>query len=624
MILSNMLQSDGSERKSKVDCSYAFFMLWRTCQESESSKRQEESALKEKKNRAKMWLCVALALCLLSMIAASLIQTQNHNIRIKKMYWESPVGALLSADLWIPANATEDSKAPAVITVEGWYNNKEMQDAYTLELARRGYVVLTLDLHGHGNTEALPQDRLYDGAVGVDGAVQMIASLPYVDTTRIGVTGHSSGGTAANMAVALDNERETPLIACVLQQAGDWQDDTGGDHSGDYGTRSVGIIASEYDDFYFGTYDEAGNMLTTPKQFLETEGAQRFLNFNEDVSTFEGPAEGGKYYTREFDGKTSLRVIYRPTCIHPAVTFSSECVAYAVDFFEQTLGAPNALPAQDQIWPVKVAFTALGLVGFFMFMISFTICLLDTEYFSLLKAQDKILATPVKSTIGKLWFFGLMVVSMLFSGLSYIYCMRHVYSNTTEFFPQTASLTIGVWSLVCGIFALVLMAVYYFAYGRSHEFSISSTGLCLTPKKLWRTIVMAILVIVCSYAIVFFADYFFQTDFRIWTFGIKVFGADKVLIALRFLPFFLVFYVVNSISVNCFNYNTIGGEIGNVVLNGLTNSFACIVIVAVQYVYFYSTSHQFFGLSEGERILPIWLFTIIPILFGAAIISRIL
>ena len=97
-----------------------------------------------------------------------------------------------------------------------------------------------------------------------------------------------------------------------------------------------------------------------------------------------------------------------------------------------------------------------------------------------------------------------------------------------------------------------------------------------------------------------------------------------MLIALRFLPFFLVFYVVNSISVNCFNYNTIGGEIGNVVLNGLTNSFACIVIVAVQYVYFYSTSHQFFGLSEGERILPIWLFTIIPILFGAAIISRIL
>lgn len=580
--------------------------------------------MKQKKNCARIWLCVALVLCLISMVGSSLIQTGNHSIRIKKMYWESPAGALLSADLWIPANATAENKAPAVVTVEGWYNNKEMQDAYTLELARRGYVVLTLDLHGHGNSEALPQDRLYDGAVGVDGAVQMVASLPYVDTARIGVTGHSSGGTAANMAVALDNERETPLIACVLQQAGDWQDDTGGDHSGDYGTRSVGIIASEYDDFYFGTYDDAGNMLTTPKQFLETEGAQRFLNFNEDVSTFEGPAEGGKYYTRDFDGKTALRVIYRPTCIHPAVTFSGECVGYAIDFFEQTLGAPNALPAQDQIWPVKVAFTALGLVGFFLFMVSFAICLLDTGYFSVLKAQDKVLAAPVKDGAGKLWFFGLMLVSMLFSGFSYIYCMRHVYSNTTEFFPQTASLTIGVWSLACGVFALVLMAVYYFAYGRSHGFDACATGLCLPLKKLWRTVVLAVLVIVCSYAIVFFADYFFQTDFRIWTFGIKVFGSDKVLIALRFLPFFLVFYVVNSISVNCFNYNTIGGEVGNALLEALANSFACMVIVAVQYGYFYATSRQFFGLTEGERILPIWLFTVIPILFGAAVISRIL
>mgnify|MGYP002230830005 FL=1 len=90
------------------------------------------------------------------MVGSSLIQTGNHSIRIKKMYWESPAGALLSADLWIPANATAENKAPAVVTVEGWYNNKEMQDAYTLELARRGYVVLTLDLHGHGNSEALP------------------------------------------------------------------------------------------------------------------------------------------------------------------------------------------------------------------------------------------------------------------------------------------------------------------------------------------------------------------------------------------------------------------------------------------------------------------------------------
>ena len=198
---------------------------------------------------AKFFLCAALVLCLISMIGASLIQTQNHKIRIKQMTWETPAGHQISADLWIPENATAQSPAPAIVTIEGWYNNKEMQDLYTLELARRGYVVLTMDLHGHGNSESLPQDQLYEGAVGVDGAVQLIASLPYVDTERIGVTGHSSGGTAANMALPTDNEREKPLIEAILHQAADWQDDTGGDHSGEYGSRSVGIIASEYDDF---------------------------------------------------------------------------------------------------------------------------------------------------------------------------------------------------------------------------------------------------------------------------------------------------------------------------------------------------------------------------------------
>ena len=576
-----------------------------------------------KKSRAKFWLCIALVLCLISCIGASVVE-HSGGIEIKHLYWESPEGYRLSADLWRPANATKETPAPAVVTIEGWYNNKEMQDAYTMELARRGYVVLTLDMHGHGNSEALPQANLYDGAVGVDGAVQLVATLPYVDTARIGVTGHSSGGTAANMAVALDNERETPLIAAVLQQAGDWQDDTGGDHSGDYGSRSVGIIASEYDDFYFGTYDDTGAMLTPPKQFLETEGAQRFLNFNEDVSTFEGPAEGGKYYARDFDGETSYRVIYRPTCIHPAVTISPECVGYAIDFFDLTLGAPNPLPSDNQLWPVKTAFNALGIVGFFLFLGSFALALLDTPFFGSLRSEQPVQAIPVADRTGLVWFWGLMLVSACFSGLSYLYCMRTVYSHTTDFFNQTATLTIGVWSLVCAVFTVILLLIYYFAYGRSHHFSATQAGITIRLSNLGKTILLAVIVIVCAYGIVFFADYFFMTDFRLWVFGIKAFEANKVLIALRFLPFFLIFYVINSISINCFNYNTIGGEVGNALLNGLANCVAGIVLVVIQYGYFYATSYQFFGLSEGERILPIWLFNIIPILFITAILSRVI
>ena len=126
-----------------------------------------------------------------------------------------------------------------------------------------------------------------------------------------------------------------------------------------------------------------------------------------------------------------------------------------------------------------------------------------------------------------------------------------------------------------------------------------------------------------SILIVFCGAYFFKADFRIWILAIKAFDADKVVIALRYLPMFLLFYMAHSVSMNCFNYNTIGGKKGNTVLLCFANSLAPIVLTAAQYIYFYVTSRQLFGLSEGERIAPIWLIPIIFILFGAALMSRI-
>lgn len=577
--------------------------------------------MKKKLCGPKMWICIALVLCLISMIAVSLIQSQAGSITIKEMSWESPSGHQLSAYLYKPANATKDTPAPAVVTVEGWYNNKEMQDLYTVELARRGYVVLALDMHSHGNSESLTHADLYDGAVGVDGAVQLIASLPYVDKANIGVTGHSSGGTACNMAVAIDNERETPLIKAVLQQAGDWQDDTGADHSGDYGSRDVGLIASEYDDFYFGTYDDKGNMLTNPMHFLETDGAKKFLNFNEDG--FTGTAEGGKYYTKDFDGKTSYRVIFRPTCIHPMVVFNHKCVSFAMDFFAKTLGAPNAIDPNNQIWGWKVLFNAVGLAGFFIFMVSFALAMLDTAYFGELREKELVAPRPVADKAGKGWFWGTLILGAIFSAASYMFCMNHIYTITTKFFVQTGPLTIGSWSAICGAFALIVMLVYYFCYGKSHGWSLRDTGVCMSWRKIGKTAVLAILDIVVSFSLVFFAQYFFKTDFRFYVLAVKAFGADKVLIALRFLPFFLVFYVLNSISINCFNYNTIGKK-GNIVLVGLFNALGAIFIVATQYIYFYATGYQLYGLTEGQRIAPIWLFPVMVILFGSAFIARII
>ncbi len=571
------------------------------------------------KKTSEIMLVIALCLCLVSMIFSSAIQGSFGKVRVEELRLVDRSGYAVSVLLYRPTAATEEQKAPCIITVEGWYNNKEMQDLYSVEYARRGYVVLAVDMHGHGDSESTGSEDLYTSAVGVDAAVELAGTLPYVDASRIGITGHSSGGAACDMAVAIDNERETPLISAVLFEASTWVDDTGVDHSGDFGTRDVGIIADLYDEFFFWTEDANGNTVA-PRDFAKSDDAKNFVNFNEGADGISGDVVPGQYY-RNGD---AFRVIYQPDCTHPWVHFSAECVGYGITFFNDALGAPNPLSSSDQVWQVKTVFNFLGLVGIVMFLVSFVLVMLKTSYFSILKEKELVPPVQVANGAGKAWFWVSLVLCAIFSGASYMWVIGNIYSKTTTVFPQTGPLTTGLWCVLSGIFALIILVIYTFAYGKKNGFSAAERGVAISLKKLWRTIVLAILAVGLAFLILFFADYFFKTDFRLWVLTLKAFDADKVLIGLRYLPLFLVFYVINSVAVNCFNYNTIGGKKGwgNITILAVFNALGALGFVAIQYGTFFSTGLLRWYSTEGWRISGIWLYPAIVYLFVTPFLTR--
>src|SRR5690606_5522300 len=94
--------------------------------------------------RNSFWLALSLVLCLISAAGASLGQTAAGTIAVKDLQWETSSGRTLNALLFIPDDATADQPAPAVVVSHGWWNNREMQDANYVELARRGFVVLSI------------------------------------------------------------------------------------------------------------------------------------------------------------------------------------------------------------------------------------------------------------------------------------------------------------------------------------------------------------------------------------------------------------------------------------------------------------------------------------------------
>ena len=176
--------------------------------------------------KAKFWLAIALVLCLVSSVGASLFQTDFGKIEYHDLTFVTQSGHELDALLLVPENATAANPAPAIVVSHGWYNNREMQDLNYVEYARRGFVVLAISMYGHGDSEVIASNTWWNdenNANGLYDGVKYLASLPFVDASRIGVTGHSNGALACREAVLQDEEG---LIA-LLHRVGDIENHIG-------------------------------------------------------------------------------------------------------------------------------------------------------------------------------------------------------------------------------------------------------------------------------------------------------------------------------------------------------------------------------------------------------------
>lgn len=574
--------------------------------------------------KTKRLMCLAIVLIFISMIGASMIQTNFGDVDVNQLNIMTDEGWVMSANLYVPSSATAENPAPAVVTSHGHYNNKEMQDANYVELARRGYVVLAIDQPNHGNS-----DNFYDTNVmneifvGVYPAALTLSRYDFVDSSRIGVTGHSAGGNSCNFAVQEDIEKGTNLISAVLlNNSNATFVDADGNYANVYGNVDMGIISAQYDEFMHYEYvDGQERPAHFAPYFMNTDNAQSFLNFGADPTGLEA-RQADTLYTEEIDGEEAIRVIYRPDIIHPWSHFSAKSTAATVNFFEATLGAPNAIDENNQIWQWKEAFNFVGVVGVCMFIVAFAILMTRTPFFSEIVVAEQAQPAIVSDNKGKVWFWGSLAVNALISTLIYFPLVS--WGVRQELLVmQVETLGLGLWSMCCGILSIISMVVYYKCYGKKNGFDLVASGVKQPARKLGKTVLLALLVAGVAYAWVFFADYFFKVDFRLWTLAFKTFNADMLgIAAFPYVWMFLTFYVAASVSINAFNYNNIGGKLNGVIVAVFT-AFPALVLPWMQYGYYYATDEiLFWGATDRLHMYCLWLFPIVLILLGASWISR--
>ena len=583
--------------------------------------------MEQKRKSAKLWMCIALIALVISMVGASLVQTSGGNVDMRHIVFETSHGHM-SGWLLVPEGVSAENPAPAIVTSHGMFNNRAMQDLNFVELARRGFVVFAMDMFSHGDSSHVVATPVIVGN-SMNEAVQMLSRLNYVDQSRIGITGHSLGGMSSNAAVGIDNGREVPLIAAVLINSAnaEWRDGDGY-FTNIYGNRHVGIIAPQYEEFFMLDVDINGNV-TSPRHFMHFNNAQSFLHFGQSPTGL--PVRSAETIYREvIDGQEAIRVIYNPAIIHPWAHFSSQATYGTIEFFEEALGAPNPIAPSNQVWQWKVVFNTLGLIAIFIFLVSFVTLMVFTKPFESLRAKE--VAEPLKTEkAGKLWFFGLMIAAAAFALFTYlpILSATEAFRHTTDSFRQTQGFGIATWAAVNGVFALVLMAVYYFAYGKKAGFSLKDRGVAISAKNAGKTLLLALFSLTAFFGILFLADYFFMVDFRIWVIALRPFSSATLLYALiPYMLFLTIYFVANALSATSFNFNDVGRKKWvNMLIFSVINMLPAVILIAIQYLTFLATGFLFFGDhaagAQGPyHMFVVWLFPFVAILSITPIIAR--
>ena len=571
------------------------------------------------KRNTRFWVAVSLLLCLISSVGAAVFQTNFGKVEYHDMTFVTESGHEMDALLLVPKAATKETPAPAIVVSHGWYNNREMQDLNYVEYARRGYVVLAISMYGHGGSEAVPSsDHWLDenNANGLYDGVKYVATLPYVDAESIGVTGHSNGALACREAVLQDAEG---LISAALLVSNDavYYDENGNFYNM-FGSRDAAIVACQYDEFFHRVTRKDGSH-TAPKNFIVQKTAQSFLHFGEDPADAE-ERESYTYYIKNIDGEDAIRAIFNPAITHPWAHFSKHVVEHSLEFFEKALGAPTPLSYGNQIWQWKAAFNAIGVIGFFMFVIYATLALLDTSFFSELKAEKEILPLPALEGKEKRRYFRGQIGAALFSIPAYFiaFIVGYVLIRPA-FLNQEGSRVIGFWCLLCGIFSILSMRRSIKKSRKAGTpLDLKATGVTLEKKKMLKSIVLAVTVVAASFALVFLSDYLFLTDYRLWCFAtIRAFEAEQLILLLKFVPFWLVYYIAMSVSGNCFNYVSFGKHKWAPVAWQMFFVFlGPELMIAIQYIKFFTTGYMVLDNITG--IMGIWLFPIVLILPLAA------
>ncbi len=529
------------------------------------------------------WVVFSLVVVILGSLIAFLVQTDFTRVQVKDVRFVSSDGKILSAYLFLPKGVSVEKPAPAVLTMHGYINSRETQSGFNVEFARRGYVVLAMDMAGHGYSEQI-KGGIANPARGAEDGLLYLASLPFVDKQNIAVEGHSMGGWSTLTAAG----RHPDLVKTVILV---------GSSSETYGAPKVTVESGFNFAVIFSKYDEFSKLMwgvDIPSDIVKTAKLKTAFGTTEDVVP-------GRLYG-SFEDETA-RKLYIPNCTHPGDHLSTEAIGNAIEFLQDSIKPPKYIDPKNQIWPWKEFGTLLALIGGIMFLFSYATVLLDTNYFKSLRGKPVALESKNKVASAITWWIGFALVTGI-PAFTFFRFQKNVRANA--FWPQSLTVGFAKWATLNALIAIGLFIVWHFVYHRrmganmiSYGLSTSTEKKSFSLKQLWKAFALAVCTVFATHIVLSIVQWAFKVDFRWWVIALKPMDFARFWIFIKFLPPFALFVFVNALVLNGqLKAKTLKSETATTALwmisSAVANCLGIAILVALQLGKLYTTQTLFF------------------------------
>ena len=477
--------------------------------------------MENNKKQAVRFFSICLAIILMCSAFIWGFQSNWGQVTIKRLKLAGDNGTDISTLLYVPDNATDETPAPVVVILHGRSNHAHSNDTWSMELAKRGYVVLSPDLQGGGESD--PSIDRINQAIKVS---EYANTLSFVEHDKINLVGYSQGTNTVLQTYYAMPEK----VNSICEVFGPFMIKmSGGIENVDTNFCLIKSTADQYDYFFIG--DPAAC----------TDYATEIADIGTDI-------EPGKDYDR--NGKV-FRYSEINGTLHQTGNISSGTIQEILSFEMAVNDTPIVIDPMNTMWISHQIFSGIACVAM-MFLLAASINLLMQNPFFASAANPIAEKEPRKGV--KVWlvdiFFSVVVPALIFVHVS-AYVMKWTGAGTawSKILPSQNLNGIMGWLLVLAAIGLVRTFI------RNKNLKAQNIKLGLSDYALggpgeskidWskpgKALLMALIVMVFLFSFLWAMEGFLGINYQVWC--LSTYLRISPMRIVRAIPYVLIIFTV--------------------------------------------------------------------------------